>query len=121
MQAKLPCQPFRTIYRVFDLLELIYSDVCDSGRVYRGGNKYFITSIDDFSKYYYVYLMKTKDEVLNKFKIYKVEAENQTQSKIKILRSNRGGSTPRIMSLCSAKSMALYMRSLLHIHLNQLE
>lgn len=34
--------------------------------------------------------MKTKDEVLNKFIIYKAEAENQLEKKIKILRSDRG-------------------------------
>lgn len=34
--------------------------------------------------------MKTKDEIFNKFKVFKFETENQTEKKIKILRSNRG-------------------------------
>jgi transposase InsO family protein len=38
-----------------------------------------------------VYLLKTKDEVLNYFKAYKVEVENQLERKIKRLRSDRGG------------------------------
>jgi len=38
-----------------------------------------------------VYLLKTKDEVLHYFKIYKVEVENQLERKIKHLRSDRGG------------------------------
>ena len=41
--------------------------------------------IDDFCKYCYSYLLKTKDEVYNKFKIFKVEAKNQTKKKINIL------------------------------------
>jgi hypothetical protein len=39
----------------------------------------------------YVYLLKTKDETLNYFKIYKAEVENQLERKIKHLRSDRGG------------------------------
>ena len=31
----------------------------------RGGNKYFITFIDDCSRYCYVYLISSKDEVVN--------------------------------------------------------
>lgn len=41
-----------------------------------GGNKYFVTFIDDFLKYYYTYILKTKDKVLSKFKIFKTEYEN---------------------------------------------
>jgi hypothetical protein len=35
--------------------------------------------------------MKTKDETLNYFKIYKAEVENQLERKIKHLRSDHGG------------------------------
>jgi transposase InsO family protein len=38
-----------------------------------------------------VYLLKTKDEALNCFKIYKAEVETQLEKKIKRLRSDRGG------------------------------
>nr|CAH65871.1 OSIGBa0103I21.4 [Oryza sativa] len=43
------------------------------------------------SGYCYVYLLKTKDEALHYFKIYKAEVENQLEWKIKRLRSDRGG------------------------------
>ena len=43
------------------------------------------------TRFCYVYLLKTKDEVLDYFKIYKAEVENQPERKIKRLRSNRGG------------------------------
>ena len=55
------------------------------------GNKYFMTLIDDSTRYCYVYLLKSKDEALNYFKIYKAEAENQLDRKIKRLRSDHGG------------------------------
>lgn len=91
VEAKQPRRPFKTIDRDSEILELTDSDVCDSGRISRGGNKYFVTFIDDFSNYCHLYLIKSKDEVINKFKIYKAEVENQLEKKIKILRSDRRG------------------------------
>jgi hypothetical protein len=35
-----------------------------------------MTFIDDSTRYCYVYLLKTKDEALDYFKIYKAEVEN---------------------------------------------
>ena len=53
-------------------LDLIHSDVCGSFSVHaRGGYEYFITFTDDYSRYGYVYLMKKKSEVLDKFKEFK--------------------------------------------------
>ena len=57
----------------------------------RGGKKYFITFIDDHSRYCQVYLLSSKDEALNAFVTYKNEVENQLGKTIKVLRSDRGG------------------------------
>jgi hypothetical protein len=62
-----------------------------NGVLTKGGKKYFVTLIDDASRYCYVYLLKTKDEALYYFKIFKAEAENQLERKIKCLRSDHGG------------------------------
>ncbi|KAL0439374.1 UNVERIFIED_CONTAM: hypothetical protein Slati_2420400 [Sesamum latifolium] len=56
----------------------------------RGGFSYFITFTNDHSRYGYVYLMRYKSEAFGRFKEYKLEVENQTNSKIKALRSDRG-------------------------------
>ena len=53
----------------------------------------FITFIDDYSRYGYIYPIKERTEALDKFKIFKAEVENQHNLKIKIVRSDRGGST----------------------------
>ena len=46
-------------------LELIHSDVCEmNGELTKGGKRYFITFIDDCTRFCYVYLLKSKDEVL---------------------------------------------------------
>jgi hypothetical protein len=50
-----------------------------------------MTLIDVATKYCYVSLLKTKDEVLECFKTYKAEVENQLEKKIKHVRSDRGG------------------------------
>ena len=47
--------------------------------------------MDDCTKYCYVYLLKSKDEAIDKFKIYKEEVETQLSEKIKRIRSDRGG------------------------------
>src|SRR5438105_15328609 len=73
-------------------LELVHSDLCEmNGVLTKGGKRYFMTLIDDSTRYCYVYLLKSKDEVLNFFKIYKAEAENQLDRKIKRLMSDHGG------------------------------
>ena len=92
VEAKLTRSSFQTIERNTEPLELIHTDVCDLKFVQtRGGNKYFITFIDDCTKYCYVYLLKSKDEALEKFILYKNEVENQLNRRIKRLRSDRGG------------------------------
>ena len=73
-------------------LELIHSDVCGPLNVQaRGGYEYFVTFIDDYSRYGYAYLMQRKSETFEKFKDFKAEAEKQLGKEIKILRSDRGG------------------------------
>ncbi|CAL5397431.1 unnamed protein product [Camellia sinensis] len=92
VKAKQPKKPYKSVQRNSQVLDLIHSDVCDSNRLLtRARNKYFVTFIDDCSKFCYLYLIKTKDEVFSKFKIYKAEVENQLERKIKKLRSDRGG------------------------------
>src|SRR6185295_15394879 len=57
----------------------------------RGGFQYFITFTDDFSRYGYIYLMRHKSELFEKFKEFQNEVQNQLCKTIKFLRSDRGG------------------------------
>lgn len=54
-------------------------------------NKSFITFIDVFSRYGYLYLMKQKSEALEKFKIFKTEIEKQLGKVIKVVGYDHGG------------------------------
>ena len=55
------------------------------------GKKYFITFIDDYSQFMYVYLLHNKYEALDAFKVFKAEVENQCEKQIQIVRYDRGG------------------------------
>ncbi|KAD5507661.1 hypothetical protein E3N88_15364 [Mikania micrantha] len=83
---------FKSVERITEPLDIIHTDVCDLKSIpTKGGNKCFITFIDDCTRYCYVYLLKSKDEAIDKFVLYKTEVENQLNKKIKVLRSDRGG------------------------------
>ncbi|KAL0455123.1 UNVERIFIED_CONTAM: Retrovirus-related Pol polyprotein from transposon RE2 [Sesamum latifolium] len=75
-----------------DLLDLVHTDVCGPLSIpARGGFFYFITFTDDHSWYGYIYLVRYKSEAFGRFKEYRLEVENQSNRKIKALRSDRGG------------------------------
>ena len=91
VDVKLTRSSFQSVERHTEPLDLIHSDICNLKFVQiRGGNKYFITFVDYSTKYFYVYLLKSKDEAIKKFVLYKYEVENQPNKKIKVLRSDRG-------------------------------
>ena len=62
-----------------------------NGVLTKGGKRYFMTLIDDCTRFCYIYLLKSKVEALHYFKIYKAEVENQLERKIKRVRSDCGG------------------------------
>lgn len=53
--------------------------------------KYFITFIDDCTRYCYVYFLNGKNEEIDMFRQYKIKVENQLDKKIKMIKSDRGG------------------------------
>ena len=69
---------------------LFRSDIC-SLDMDSHGQKYFISFIDDFSRYMYLYILHNKNEALDAFKVFKVEVDKQCGKQIKIMRSDRGG------------------------------
>jgi transposase InsO family protein len=91
IQAKMTKKPFPKVERNSQLLELVHSDICEiNGILTRGGKRYFITFINDYSRLTYVYLLRTKDEAFEKFKEFKKMIENKKERQIKVLRSDRG-------------------------------
>ena len=73
------------------ILEIIHTDIC---------GPFLITTVDgydsftdNYRRYGYIYPIKERSKALDKFKISKIEVENQHDLKIKIVRSDHGGST----------------------------
>nr|KAJ0217318.1 hypothetical protein LSAT_V11C300130150 [Lactuca sativa] len=91
MLTKITRQPFKDLVRESKVLDLIHSDLCDFHATPSLGNKkYVVTFINDASRYCYVYLLHSKDEALDKFKIYKQEVKLHESELIKVLRTDRG-------------------------------
>ena len=82
----------RSNKREKSVLGLIHSEICGpmSTRAL-GGGEYFVTFIDDHSRKTWIYFLKTKDEVFDRFREFKALVENLTRKKIEVLRSDNGG------------------------------
>lgn len=73
-------------------LEIVHTDIAGPFDIPSlGGNRYYLTFIDDFSRKSWVYIIKEKAEALDKFKEFKALAEKQSGQYLKVLRSDRGG------------------------------
>lgn len=73
------------------MLELVHSDLCSPMEQESiAGSKYFLSLIDDASRKLVMYLPKSKTEVLESFKGYKVLMENLTGKRIQGLRTDNG-------------------------------
>lgn len=84
--------PSKANFLAKEKLELVHSDICGPiSPPTPAGNRYFILFIDDFSRNMWVYMLKQKSEALGAFKRFKVLAENEAQTTIKVLRTDRGG------------------------------
>ncbi len=65
-------------------LELVHSDLCGPVTpTSLGGSNYFMTLIDECTKYTWVYALKSKDQVFSKFKEWKVFVEKQYNKHVK--------------------------------------
>jgi transposase InsO family protein len=56
-----------------------------------GKSVYYVSFIDDFSRNTWIYFLRNKSEVFDKFKEIKALVENQTKKKIKVFRIDNGG------------------------------
>lgn len=84
-------KPFGKAQRATQLLELVHSDICGPMNVRaRHGASYFLTFIDDYSRYGSVYLLSHRSEALDCFKRFLAEVENQRDRNLKVLRTDRG-------------------------------
>ena len=78
--------------RVNKILELVHNDVFGLVSVPSlGKSMYYVSFIDNFSRNTWIYFLRNKSEVFDRFKEFKALVENQTEKKIKVLRTENGG------------------------------
>ncbi|GJV70577.1 zinc finger, CCHC-type containing protein [Tanacetum coccineum] len=91
MLTKIIKKSFENVKHKIKVLELVHGDLYDLHATPSLGNrKYSVTFIDDASRFCYVYLLHTKDEALDKFKVFKTKVELQQGSLIKRVKTDRG-------------------------------
>lgn len=73
------------------VLDIVHSDVAGPMTTTPGGCRYYMTMIDDHSRYTVVYFLKEKSEVADKIREYVRFTETQFGRKPKVIRSDRGG------------------------------
>ena len=72
-------------------LELIFSDVWGHARDSFGRKKYYVSFIDDYSKFTWIYLLKYKSEVYSIFQEFQKLVERYFDKKILAVQSDWGG------------------------------
>ena len=72
-------------------LELIFSDVWGPAPTSVGRYDYYVSFIDDFSKFTWIYLLKHKSEVFQKFHDFQSMVERQFNKKILAIQTDWGG------------------------------
>ncbi|KAK9054019.1 hypothetical protein SSX86_025095 [Deinandra increscens subsp. villosa] len=84
--------PKESLYGAKHPLELVSMDLC--GPITpetKSGIRYFMLILDDYSRYMWVYFLRSKDDAFDTFKKFRSQVESQLDHKIKSLRSDRGG------------------------------
>ena len=77
-----PKSPYGQV-KTKELLQLVHSDVMVPMKTKsRGGSRFVVTFIDDFSRYIVAYCIENKSEVTDRFIEYKALMENRLSKKI---------------------------------------
>ena len=87
---------------------LVHSDVCEPMSVHSfNGYNYYVTFIDDYSRKTWIYFLKAKSEVFERFWEFKTLVENQSGKKIRVLRTDNEGeyTSNEFMKYCSTKGI----------------
>ena len=86
----------RTMYpsfgnRSLSCFDIVHSDVWGPSRVTTlSGSRWFVTFIDCYSRMTWLYLLRSKEGVLECFKTFHKMVETQFEKKVKVLRSDNG-------------------------------
>ncbi|KAK3016711.1 hypothetical protein RJ639_005649 [Escallonia herrerae] len=81
----------RVVHTTKGTVDYIHSDLWGPSTVpSKGGGRYMLTFIDDFSRKVSMYILKKKSDVFVQWKQFKIMIEKQTEKEIKRLRTDNG-------------------------------
>lgn len=84
--------PAKSSYEAKGVLDTVHNDLCGPiSPSTAGGNNYFFLLVDDFSRYMWVYCLKSKHEAFSSFKKFLAFVETKSERKVKVFRTDRGG------------------------------
>jgi hypothetical protein len=73
-------------------MELVHGDLCGPiAPATHGGRRYFSLLVDNCSRYMWLQLLTSKDEVAAAIKKFQARAEAESGKKLRVLRTDRGG------------------------------
>lgn len=114
--------PKSSYYRAQKGLELFHIDLC--GQITPttpGGKAYFLLVVDDYTRYMWIELLRSKDEALACLKKVKARAETKLEGKLKAIRTDKEVSLTQGNSQCSAQSLGSSISPILHILHSRME
>uniref|UniRef100_A0AAG5DSQ9 Integrase catalytic domain-containing protein n=1 Tax=Anopheles atroparvus TaxID=41427 RepID=A0AAG5DSQ9_ANOAO len=94
LEGKLTRLPFPIVTerKSRKVMDLVHTDLCGPmEQPPPRGNKYFLTFIDDYSRFCTVFLIKSKDETAEKIQEYVRSCQNVFGRKPRVIRSDGGG------------------------------
>uniref|UniRef100_T1IVV8 Integrase catalytic domain-containing protein n=1 Tax=Strigamia maritima TaxID=126957 RepID=T1IVV8_STRMM len=100
------------------VLDLVHTDVWGPTKYEsKGGAKYFVYFVDDYSRWVKTYVMKSKSQVIDCFKDY---MKRLTGTKIKRLRSDNGTEycNDKLKQICKAQNIKHKVTNIYSPHMN---
>ena len=97
------------------VLDLIFSDVWGSPPSSVGRNNYYVSFIDDHSKFTWIYLLRRKSEVFQCFREFQALVERQFDRKIRTIQTDWGGEYQALSSFFSRMGISHHV-SCPHAH-----
>ncbi|KAL9251846.1 Retrovirus-related Pol polyprotein from transposon RE1-like protein [Drosera capensis] len=87
-------------------LELVFSDVWGPAKTSARGYKYYVSFIDNFSRFTWLFLLKHKSDVANIFVHFKTHVERLLNKKIICVQSDWGGEYQKLHSILTQTGIA---------------
>jgi histone deacetylase 1/2 len=97
-------------------LELVFSDVWGPAPTSVGRFSYYVSFIDDFSKFSWIYLIKKKSEVFQVFQNFQTLVERKFDSKIIAIQTDWGGEYEKLHPFFFTKMGISHRVSCPHAH-----